>query len=59
MADFDFHALSGPPRPLKPGEKHCIYCSGYGYNPRPRDYNYTGPKAIRCTNCDGSGLEKK
>lgn len=53
------YALGGAPRPLKPGQRHCPYCDGYGYNPRPKNDPFipaSGPKAICCERCDGSGL---
>lgn len=50
--------LEGAPRPLKTGERHCPYCEGYGYRPRRKD-EPSGPKAIWCDYCVGSGLSKK
>lgn len=52
--DFSTFALSGAPRPLKPGQAHCPYCEGYGYKPRPR--TSSGPRAMQCDMCEGSGL---
>lgn len=51
------HQLQGTPHIPKPGEKPCYHCLGYGYRPRRQD-EPSGPKAIRCEYCEGSGLNK-
>lgn len=47
---------------LKPGERHCPYCAGYGGRPVAPDFrgftNHTQPNPPRCGYCDGSGKAK-
>jgi len=45
---------------LKPGEKHCPYCLGYGGLPRPRfdpHCSYFDPP--KCLPCDGTGKQDR
>lgn len=52
----DHHKLSGAPVPLKTGEKHCPYCSGYGHKPKQKSKGEKGPAtAIKCSSCNGVG----
>lgn len=56
------YLLAGAPRaPRHNREESCPYCYGYGYRPRGLGAHDppSGPKAVRCDNCDGVGLISK
>ncbi len=44
------------PMPLRPGERACAYCAGYGYLPvNKRDPHMTRFYPERCSACEGRG----
>lgn len=45
--------------PLKEGEEHCHYCSGFGAHPVNKSENRTAVNPERCWECDGKGKTKK
>ncbi len=44
--------------PLRSGERHCYYCSGYGAHPIPFDVRSTQVNPERCYCCNGTGKQK-
>jgi len=41
--------------PLKAGENHCPYCSGYAIRPIPRQRGEKTQSHEDCSHCDGKG----